>query len=34
MTNPLDVDVLFMLALCAAGCAVWLAHRIAKWVSE
>jgi hypothetical protein len=32
--NPLDSDALLLLAILAAGCAVWLAHRIAAWLSS
>lgn len=32
--NPLDADVLVMLAILAAGCALWLANRLARWVSK
>lgn len=30
----LDADIYTMLALCAAGCCVWLAHRLAGWIAR
>ena len=32
--NPLDLDVFIMVAILAAGCALYLAHRLAKWLSK